>query len=93
MNQDSWGQHPNPGSNSAPFVTANKVNVCSTEAVQALPYSYLTTYTAAHASMAMFAWLFISPVCSLVARYLKLELPGPKWFNIHRIGQVRRAQT
>ena len=72
----------------SPFISYGKVNSCSSGPVQAYGYIKLTYITGAHGAMMIFAWMFISPLASMAARYLKGPLPGAKWFNIHRFGQV-----
>ena len=42
----------------------------------------------AHGAIMFVAWLFLSPVASFIARQLKQQLGGPRWFDLHRYMQV-----
>jgi hypothetical protein len=42
----------------------------------------------AHGALMLLAWLLFSPVASFIARQLKQQLGGGKWFDLHRYMQV-----
>jgi hypothetical protein len=47
----------------------------------------LNTKTIVHSTLMVFAWIMFSPIGSLIARYLKVEMVS-SWFHMHRTMQV-----
>ena len=83
-----FNQHPVPGASNGPYVSENFITICDTAEVAATPCTLGSSAIIVHSAMMLVAWLIISPAGSLIARYLKNQLPPPRWFELHRGLQV-----
>ena len=73
---------PNSASNAA-------VDICASGAIayQIVLGNYALRAT--HGILMIIAFVLMSPVATVIARYLKKQLDGGKWFRYHRLLQVR----